>query len=130
MHKKKRWCVYVAGKYSDDNVLDVLKNMRKGIKKSAKLFELGYAPFCPWIDYHYVLSSDAPDAITVQDFYDYSIEWLKKSDAVLVLQDWEDSHGTVKEVEMARSLGIPIFLSVSAMSSFFDIKEAKMPEAS
>lgn len=47
--------VYVAGKYSDDNVLDVLGNISRGIKLCKDLFLLGYAPFCPWLDHQYVL---------------------------------------------------------------------------
>lgn len=42
--------VYVAGPYSADNVIDVLKNIVRGEHMAATLFQLGYAPFCPWLD--------------------------------------------------------------------------------
>ena len=47
--------VYVAGAYSADNVLDVLSNIRRGIRASTEIFLAGYSPFCPWLDYHFQL---------------------------------------------------------------------------
>jgi hypothetical protein len=37
--------VYVAGAYSADNVMDVLKNIGKGEYYAAKIFHIGFAPF-------------------------------------------------------------------------------------
>ena len=45
--------VYIAGKYSADNVLDVLGNIHDGIKASAEVLKYGMAPFCPFLDYQF-----------------------------------------------------------------------------
>lgn len=127
MKRKEMWCIYIAGKYSDDNVLGMLRNMRKGMRKASRLLGLGFAPFCPWLDYQLVLNSDAPEAFSVEDFYAYSMEWLRRSDAVLCLPDWEDSHGARMEVDEAKKLGIPVFTNVLQMTAFFDEKESKIP---
>lgn len=100
--------IYVAGPYSADNVLDVLHNIRKGISASANLFKAGYAPFSPWLDYHYVFE-DHNRELTVSQFYEYSIAFLDVCEAVYVLDGWENSKGTLKEIERANSLGIPVF---------------------
>jgi hypothetical protein len=47
--------VYVAGAYSADNILDIFQNMRIGINTATRLFANGFSPFCPWIDYHYLM---------------------------------------------------------------------------
>ena len=47
--------VYVAGPYSADNVIDVLKNIGRGEKMCSQLFQDGFAPFCPWHDKSYVI---------------------------------------------------------------------------
>ena len=105
---KKRIRLYVAGQYSADNVIDVLKNIGKGRKACAELFQLGFSPFCPWHDAAFII--DNPDAFfTVEQFYRYSIEWLKVSDAVLLLPGWKLSKGTLAEIKIAEELGIPIF---------------------
>ena len=99
--------VYIAGPYSADNVLDVFENMRKGIKLSTRVFEYGFAPFCPWLDYHYSLASNMP--FTVDDYYQYSMAWLEVSDAVLLVDGWRESRGAMAEVDRAYKLGIPVF---------------------
>lgn len=106
--------VYIAGPYSANNVLGVLKNIGRGEKMAAKLFSLGFAPFCPWHDKSFVI--DRPDDdFTVEQFYKYSLAWLEVSDAVLVLPDYQESKGTLAEIERAQELRIPIYYSLEAL---------------
>lgn len=100
--------VYVAGAYSANNVIDVLKNIGRGEEYSSKIFMLGMAPFCPWHDKSYVTQNWKND-FTVKQFYDYSIAWLEVSDAMFLVPGWEDSKGTIAEIEIANKIGIPIF---------------------
>lgn len=102
-------CVYVAGPYSSDNVMGVLENMRKGMRMATKVFLAGFAPFCPWIDYHFALMVRGDERLTVDQYYQYSMAWLERSDAVLVLPGSERSRGTQAELQRARELGIPIY---------------------
>lgn len=103
--------VYVAGPYSANNVLDVLKNIGRGEKACAELFSLGFAPFCPWHDKSYV-TDRFDDQFTVRQFYDYSLAWLEVSDAVYVLPNSENSKGTQAEIKRASELNVPIFYSI------------------
>ena len=43
--------IYCAGPYSAGDVLTVFENMRRGMILATKVRQLGYAPFCPWMDY-------------------------------------------------------------------------------
>ena len=100
--------VYVAGPYSADNVIDVLKNIGKGRQACADLFALGFAPFCPWHDADFIIMN--PDINhPVQYFRDYCIEWLKVSDVMLLIDGWQKSVGCQEEVKLAKELNIPIF---------------------
>ena len=103
--------IYIAGPYSDDNVIDILHNIRAGIELSTEVFKAGFAPFCPWLDFMYVLM-DRRRKLTIDDFYEYSTAWLKVSDAVLVLDGYENSKGTLNEIEIAKSAGIPVFYNI------------------
>jgi len=110
--------IYVAGKYSDDNVLDVLKNIGRGQSMCSRLHALGYSPYCPWHNKTYVI--DNPEAeYTVQQFYDSCMVWLEVSDAVLVLPGWEESTGTIDEICRAAALDVPIFYSLDEMDVCF-----------
>ena len=113
--------VYVAGKYSDDNVLDVLGNISKGIKICKDLFLMGYAPFCPWLDHQYVLqmNNDEREALTVKMFHDYSLAWLDASDCMLVLPERiENSNGVQAEIKRALEISIPVFYSLNDMEDW------------
>lgn len=99
--------IYVAGKFTDDSAFKVLNNMRIGIEHSIEIFKLGHAPFCPWLDYQFILMGGGD--IPCERMYANSIEWLKVCDAVFLLPGWESSNGTQKEVEIARELGLSIY---------------------
>jgi hypothetical protein len=115
--------IYVAGAYSDTNVLGVLRNIGRGEYWASQLFMRGYAPFTPWHDKTFVIQNWKED-FTVDQFYNYSMEWLKVSDAVFIvpnhvgLKDWGDSKGTLKEIEEAKHLGIPVFYSLKELEAW------------
>jgi len=110
--------VYVAGAYSADNVLDVLKNIGIGEEMGAKLFALGYAPFVPWHDKDFILRRP-DDEFNVSEFYAYSLAWLEVSDAMLVLPGYESSAGTLNEIQFAKKREIPVFYGIENFLSNF-----------
>lgn len=105
--------VYIAGPYNATNVIDVLRNIGRGQEIASKVFEAGYAPFCPWLDKEFVINNwREPQG--AQKFRDYSMEWLKACDCVLIVPNiggminWNESPGTLAEIEEAKKLRIPI----------------------
>jgi len=106
--------IYIAGAYSSDNVIGVLNNIRNGIRLSTEVFLLGFFPFCPFTDFNFHLMLRDNESISVDDYYKYSMAWLKVSDALLV-GSWpgcEYSKGTKAEIEEAKRLKIPIYFSL------------------
>jgi len=111
--------VYVAGMYSADNVLDVLKNIGNGQRTCAYLFSLGFSPFCPWHDKTYVI--DRPFAsYSVKQFYAHSMAWLEVSDAVFVISGEGKGTGVDKEIKRANELGIPVFRCIDDLLQWKD----------
>lgn len=111
--------VYVAGKYSDNNVMSIFDNMRRGIRAATAVFVQGMSPFCPWLDYHYCLQTLESTKLTVEQFYKYSMDWLEVSDVMYVLDGYETSKGTLAEIERAKELNIPI------VYNFYDLMKFK-----
>ena len=107
--------VYVAGKYSDSNIINCLNNMHDGMKASVEVLKLGYACFCPWLDYQFQFFDKT---LVVEDYYRYSIAWLEVSDCMLVLPNFENSKGTLAEIKRAEELNIPIFYSLEELKQW------------
>lgn len=101
--------VYVAGRYSDSNIIGCLNNIHDGIRASVEVLKLGHACFCPWLDYQFQFFDKS---LTVEDYYRYSMAWLEVSDCVLVIPNYENSKGTLAEIERAVELDIPIYYSI------------------
>ena len=107
--------VYVAGAYSHKDTVVVFKNMRKGMRMSTELMLNYFAPFCPWLDYQFVLQLRGKEELYVEDFYEYSIEWLKASEVMFLVEGWEGSKGTIDEIKVAKENCIPIFESMEKL---------------
>lgn len=110
--------VYIAGSYSANNVIDVLRNIGRGQEIATEVFKRGYAPFCPWFDKEFVIGS-WKKRFTVKKFCDYSMAWLEVSDCMLVvpnvpgMKDWQQSSGTLMEIEYAIAHNIPVFYKIT-----------------
>ncbi len=104
--------IYIGGAYNADNIVDALNNMRKGMRLGTKVLLRGYCPFVPWFDYHFQLNIREWEKLTIDDYYRYSFGWLEVSDALLLVPGWEESKGTLMEIEYAREHDIPIFYDI------------------
>jgi len=109
--------VYVAGPYSADNVISVLDNMRRGMRVGVRVLLKGYAPFVPWLDYHFSLMLQRNEKLNVGNYYDYSMAWLEVSDYMLV-HEIGVSKGVMKEIVVANRLNIPIFYSLGDLINY------------
>lgn len=104
--------VYIAGKYSADNVGEVLQNIGKGRKIAADLFELGFSPFCPWHDTDFIILKPHVN-VDVQKFRDYCLDWLKVSDILFVISGQETHTGVKEEIALAKSMNIPTYYNLN-----------------
>ena len=116
---------YVAGAYSSNNVIGVLDNIREGMRWATKVVLDDMAPFVPWFDLHFQLMLRGDEKLTVEDYYNYSMTWLRVSDVVFVTPGWENSNGTKKEIEVANSLNIPVIYDYKELLCWKKHKESK-----
>jgi len=114
--------VYVAGPYSGQ-LMDSLGYMRNGMRVCTELLLAGFAPFCPWLDFHYFLMLRGEELLTKEDFQNYSLAWLEASDIIYVLNGWENSEGTKRELAVALDNKLPVFyqkhMSVQALKEYW-----------
>ena len=114
--------VYVAGPYRNPDVIGLFGNIRRGLELSVEtLLKAGFAVYCPWSDFLFLLIKDIPVKILQAN----SMGWLKASDAVLVAPNWMDSKGATAELIEATKLGIPIFFTVEGLLEHFGERSSK-----
>jgi len=109
----------VAGAYSANNVITVLDNMREGMRLATEVFRAGFAPFCPWLDFHFQLMLRDGERLTINDYYEYSIAYLEVSDGLILVPKWQNSTGTKNELKIADTLGLPVFECLEFLKSYF-----------
>ena len=106
--------VYVAGPYNGPDVLSVLRNIRRGIELSSLLLQKGYAPFCPWLDFQFGLTSEIP----LENYKQGSMAFLRVCDCVLLALGWESSPGALEEIKEAKRLNIPVFETCADLDDY------------
>ena len=121
--------VYVCGPYTPQmpSAIEVLDNMRNGIRQCVRLVIHGYAPYCPWLDHHYFLQLFNGEKISCEQIQQVSMCWLEASDAVLVLPNYDHSLGTHAEIHRANEKEIPVFYNEEDLLRY-NRKEAGVAE--
>lgn len=100
--------VYVAGPFrAKPDVADTWKqheNIERASRLSTRVWELGAAGFAPHKNTEN-LQGHLPDHAYLAG----DLAWLEVADAMILVEGWETSQGTLGEIEFARARGIPVF---------------------
>jgi hypothetical protein len=93
--------IYVAGAYTSNP----LKNMEIAEKASIDLIRNGFAVFTPHKNfYDYQKYED----VDYETYLQIDFDIISRCDAVYVLDNWNESPGTKREIEYCISVGIPV----------------------
>ena len=103
MGVKRRARVYIAGPLNAMAV-DYLKNVHCMMRKAEEVRRLGYAVYVPAID---LLMGIMFGDYGYEDYFENSQPFLDVCDVMFVCEGWDKSNGTLKEIDRARSKGIP-----------------------
>lgn len=103
--------IYVAAPYTKG---DVAVNVRNAFEAANHLADLGFAPFVPHSTHFWHMMFPRP----YEFWLDLDNQFLPCCDALLRLPG--ESSGADKEVELAKSLDIPVFYDVESIRKHFD----------
>lgn len=103
--------IYIAGPYTQG---DVAVNVRNAYEMANRLADLGFAPYVPHATHfwHMLFPREYEFWLALDN------EYLPFCEAVLRIPG--TSNGADKEVDLARSLGLPIFASVDEVVAHFE----------
>ena len=112
--------IYTAGAYQAPTSWQREQNIRQAEEAALAIAKLGAAPLCPHTNTRFFEGECTPEF-----WYEATMELLRRCDAVFVVGDWKQSKGTMKEVEEAGRLGIPVFFSLWALEQWIKSDETK-----
>ena len=101
--------IYVAGKYTGKTKSEISDNIAKAEEAAIQLWKLGWAVFCPHKNTSHFEIYEKVAGITYDTWINGGLELLSRCDAIFLLDDWEESNGSLKEKMDAVEQGIPVF---------------------
>jgi hypothetical protein len=101
---KRSLVVYVAGPYRSPSNWTIHCNIFRAEALAFKVWEAGMSALSPHLNTAHFQNS-LPDNVWLEG----DLEMLSRCDALLCAPGWEDSKGTLAEIEFARKRCIPIF---------------------
>ena len=101
--------IYVAGAYSADTPEGIQENVDRAVVAGKALLKKGHYVIVPHAMTH---KWDLDTDLTWDCFMDNCITLLRKSDAILMLEDWQDSTGSRIEEHNARLRRMMMFYSL------------------
>ena len=113
-----KYKIYVAGPLNAMAV-DYLNNVSNMMTEAEHLRRLGFSIYVPAIDLLMGIKFNYTD---YHDYFDNSQPWLKAADAVYVCKGWENSKGTLKEIDTALENNIPVFDNPDELLKYFQDK--------
>lgn len=100
--------VYVAGPYRAKTEWQLTQNIREAEALALQLWQAGFAVICPHKNTAY-FGGAADDSVWLEG----DLVMLRKCDAVVCTERWNESEGAKAEVEEAKRLGIPVHIGAS-----------------
>lgn len=120
MTTRRNLRIYVAGPIQGVDLLHSLANMEHGQAFTAKIFQLGFAPFPVFSDAAFI--QRVRPIPNIRDVYEYSLAWLRAADAMIVMDGWEKSAGCMAEMREAEKCGVPVFHDITDLCAWADMQ--------
>jgi hypothetical protein len=113
--------VYIAYRYSADNVIDVLQNIGTAIMVGHEVARIeGCYPFIPHLDC--LLAMQSPK-LSLEYYYKSSMEFLKVCEVMYLVdgKDLDTSIGVKKEYDYCMMVGKPVLTSIRQIKAYMGL---------
>jgi len=107
---KRHIVVYISGPLSANTADGWWSNVTYARFQCRRLWVLGVTPICPHLNNLFM-----EEAISYEEFLRGDLELVKRSDAMYMIGDWEDSRGAKAERDYAISISKPVFSDLTQL---------------
>lgn len=101
MSEKRPLRIYIAGPYTSDNPHQVKENIEFARRVCALFIEAGHVPYCPHT--HTAQFEELFPDIEYDAYLQHGLKMQRMCDCLFVLPRWQESKGTMQEVEQAKN---------------------------
>lgn len=118
--------VYIAGiltprgYFSANPAIDYIVACREMTRWGWRAIKAGFDPFVPAFDQWFWMVMADGEFMTEAMIKRYSKSWLEVSDALVLTPGWQKSEGTLREIKLAKELGIPVFKSLKSLIKYVE----------
>jgi hypothetical protein len=109
--------IFVSGALNSNSV-GFMNNMRKMWLMGREVEKLGVRIYVPINDF---MMSMICGCLTHEEYYNRDLMELEHCDAMVMVEDYENSVGAKGERELAQKLGIPIFETIEGLKLFLEL---------
>jgi hypothetical protein len=101
--------IYISGKYSGD----IETNIRKAREAAIKVWEAGFTALTPHLN---TIHFEQDCKCRYEDYINGDLALLTNCDAILMLDNWEESQGAKIERQYAVERCIPVFYNINGLT--------------
>jgi len=109
------YVVYVAGPFRGATHWSIVNNVRHAEFQALKVWRAGHVAFCPHLN-----TANFQGACPDQVWLDGDLEILKRCDVMWAIPGWDTSKGTLREIEVAKAQGIPVYFEWGKLRRFLN----------
>ena len=114
--------VYIAGRFRGPDAWQRELNIRRAEEAALWVWSIGLVALCPHTNTRF-FDGALPDHV----WLDGDIELLKRCDAILMVNGWQDSTGACAEKVVAEQLGLPVFYEIRGHDLLFWSQRVEAP---
>lgn len=104
--------IFVSGPYRAETESEKAENIWHAVRVAVRLWELGWCVFCPHSN---TANFDNFSKLPPKTYLEGDIVFLKCCDAIFMLEGWEQSVGSKRELEVALELGLEVYYEKEAV---------------
>lgn len=113
--------IYIAGPFRGPSAWAIEQNIRAAEELALEVWRLGAVALCPHCHTRFFQGA-APDDVWLKG----DIEMLRRCDAVMLTSNWEQSSGARMEVEIAKSISLPVFKTLEGLREWLELEEVRL----